>query len=123
MKKQYNNGRIKYRCKKCHCYATNKRIKHTSRCFKNTKKDPCYFYIFDKDEHGKMNKKQIENKKIEMDEKNDKEKLDKDKENEDEEELIEDEENKDEEENEKNEIIYQKIQPTDYTNILNENGS
>ena len=70
-----------------------------------------------------MNKKQIENKKIEMDEKNDKEKLEKDKENEDEEELIEQEENEDEEEHEKNEIIYQKIQPTNYTNILNENGS
>ena len=51
--KQYNDGRIKYRCKKCHCYAINKRIKHTNRCIKNTKKDPCYFYIFDKDEYGK----------------------------------------------------------------------
>ena len=72
--KQYNNVRIKYRCKKCHCYVTNERIKHTSRCFKNTEKDPCYFYIFYKDECNKMNNKQIEDKKIEMDEKNDKEK-------------------------------------------------
>ena len=38
VKKQYNGGRIKYRCKKCHRYETNEKIKHTSCCIKNTKK-------------------------------------------------------------------------------------
>ena len=110
------NKRIKYRCKKCRAYSTNKKIVHYSNICRKRRHTNCMFYIFREDEYEKMNEIQKYNKAIQMEEAN-KEILD----NEEEMDVEDDEE--EEEEEEENKIFDSKIEKTKYVEIWQEKGN
>ena len=95
-------------------------MKHTPKCDAKKKIHPCNFYIFDKDKYKEMDKNQIKYEKDQMDkiEENIEDIL-----NEEESEEEEEFEKSDEEGQEKNEIIFPKIQKTKYVNEIKIDGS
>ena len=95
-------------------------MKHTSKCDAKKKIHPCNFYIFSKDKYRKMDNNQIKCEKDQMDknEENIEDIL-----NEEEFEEEEEFEKSNEEGQEKNEIIFPKIQKTKYVNEIKIDGS